>query len=409
MAGQPISPGERIEGKLIHRPWAAHVRRYLHGLPDIVFSTDADGRFTYIDDKAEDLFGASSGEICGRTLLDFCAAEDEERLKGLVSTPRYHTFDTAFRVREEVGKASRVRVRAKPFVDEDGEVCGFHGLMLKCDVAADLEAQLDVARRALARKTGTIRDLHEHVAHGEKYRAIAVHMAEIAHELKQPLTIIGGFARRMAEKLGSYEHLDPETKPECFEVIQRELGRLEEMLVGLMGIARRDTVHYEEVDPNELIREVLSVNEEHLSRKSLRVDHNLDDPLGTVFLDPHLFEHVIRNLVTNAIEAAPEGDEISIRTRVIESSEPEDPAIEGAAPRRIFEMTVANGGEPIPPETIEKIFEPFYTTKSGGTGIGLTLALHIAEEHHGSIDVRSDTNGTEFTVRIPAEPEESAE
>lgn len=409
MAGEPISPKKRIEGKLIRRPWAAHVRRYLHGLPDIVFTTDADGRFTYVDDKADDLFGAPSAEICGRTLLDFCARQDEERVKELVSTPRYHTFDAVFRTREEDGEATRVRVRAKPFVDEDGEVCGFHGLMLKCVVAADLEAQLKVARRAVARKAGTIRDLNEHVAHGEKYRAIAVHMAEIAHELKQPLTIIGGFARRMAEKLGSYQHLDPETKPECFEVIQRELGRLEEMLVGLMGIARRDTVHYEEVDPNELILDVLSVNDEHLNRKSLRVDHNLDEPIETVSLDPHLFEHVIRNLVTNAIEAAPEGDEISIRPRVIESSETEDPATEDAAAGRTFEMTVTNGGEPIPPETIEKIFEPFYTTKSGGTGIGLTLALHIAEEHHGSIDVCSDNDGTVFTVRIPAESDESTE
>jgi signal transduction histidine kinase len=232
-------------------------------------------------------------------------------------------------------------------------------------------------------------------------------MAEIAHELKQPLVIIGGFARRMADKLGSCENLDPETKPECFNIINRELSRLEEMLVGLIGITRRYTLHYEEVDPNRMISEVLKVNEEALRHKSLKLQDNLGQPFGTVYLDPHLFEHVIRNLVINAIEASPEQGDIAIRTSLVE--DPKEPESElGAAAEPVFEMEIKNGGAPIPGNNIDKIFEPFYTTKSGGSGIGLTLAQHIVQEHHGSISVQSDEDGTTFTVRIPVKPHASA-
>ncbi|MEJ2716310.1 MAG: histidine kinase dimerization/phospho-acceptor domain-containing protein, partial [Deltaproteobacteria bacterium] len=216
-------------------------------------------------------------------------------------------------------------------------------------------------RRVLKDREKSIRELNEHVAEGEKYRAIATHIAEIAHELKQPLVIIGGFARRMATKLGAWEKLDPDTQPECFNVITKELKRLEEMLAGLMGIARQDKLHLEPVNPNVLVREVLKINAERLKEQRVTVENDLQPHMGGVPLDRHLFEHVIRNLLANAIEASPPHGTISIQT-CLSNAEPQSEQEGPSQSHPSFEMRIGNQGNPIPREELENIFLPFYTT-----------------------------------------------
>lgn len=404
---QPTNPrtSRNTECKRLMESWRPGAERCLLGFPDIVFATDAHGCFTHVGFKVQQLLGISSSDVCGRTFWDFVLPDDLEKARSMLSTPLYETFDTSVRIRDASGKPTFVRVRAKPFGDSEGRTCGYRGLLLKCETSTQLAEEIDHMRRSLARKKRTIRDLNEHVAQGEQLRAVATHIAEIAHELKQPLTIIGGFARRMANQLRSCENLDPGTKPESFAVIERELSRLEEMLVGLIGITRAGNIHYEEVDPNEMVGDVLTVAEDLLETKFLTVDHNLDEPIETVRLDPHLFEHVVRNLLVNAVEASPEENTISVRTRLVHDRKND----ETGTSESYFELQIGNQGDPISQDIMDKIFEPFYTTKSGGSGIGLTLARHVVAEHHGSISVRSDAEGTVFTVRVPMDREKVGE
>ena len=139
---------------------------------------------------------------------------------------------------------------------------------------------------------------------------------------------------------------------------------------------------------------------------TLEVD--LGEEIGEVPLDPTRFQHVIRNLVANAIEASPRGGVIRVETGVFipSTKAQETGSLESDT---YFEMKIRNRGRVIPPDEIEKIFDPFFSTKDHGSGLGLTLSKKSVQEHHGSIGVKSDGEGTVFSVWIPLVPGPSDE
>ncbi len=258
-------------------------------------------------------------------------------------------------------------------------------------------------QQALLDKIKTIDELYAHIVQSGKAKAIAEHTAEVAHELRQPLAIIGGFARRMARQPECWNEIDMDSRREGFEIIIREIQRLEKILDGLIDFTRHETIQLQRIDPNDLIEEVLHINAERLKEKDLHLEVNLSRELGEVFLDPARFQQVIRNLISNAIEACDRKRLIRVETGVFM---PSDKAQEtGELDSTVyFEMKVHNEGKAIPLEELQKIFDPFYTTKHYGTGIGLTLCKRIVENHGGSISVKSDAEGTAFTVWIPLKP-----
>jgi signal transduction histidine kinase len=252
----------------------------------------------------------------------------------------------------------------------------------------------------LIEKIKTIDSLYEHILQSGKSRVIADHTAGVAHELRQPLAIIGGLAGRLSKRLkASGLTEDPDTL-ESLEMMVGEVKRLEKILDGLIDFTRKETIKKQLVDPNELIKYVLRINSDNLREKGLRLESGLDEGIGSAALDPDRFQHVIRNLIANAIDASPVGGVISVSTRVSRLSAKVRKTGDLSS-ERVFEMKVHNHGSPIPPDELEAIFDPFCTTKDRGAGIGLTLSKKIAEEHDGSISVTSDEKGTQFTVWIP--------
>jgi signal transduction histidine kinase len=380
--------------------WEQDLPELLEELPDIVFSIDALGRFTFLAHKSAHFLLNPLPFLHGKALWECTAPEDVERAKSILNARANSLFDEEIAITDELGNVRRFRLRCRLDVTDSGKVLGGKGLMLECKSSSARDHDLGRLKSQLAESRKTIDELTAHVAQGEKYRAVATHIAEAAHELKQPLTVIGGFARRMANKLGDWEKLDPGTQPECFTIITKELKRLEDMLNGLLTIGKRDVLHMEHVNPDAMIEEILNIHTEILRDKGLKVDFDSGMAESEVEVDPHLFEHVVRNLLTNAVEASCEGGTIRIETAVV-SVTPEGSAKEAAEEATHFELKIMNGGEPIRSDLLEEIFKPFYTTKPGGNGIGLTLSRHIVEEHQGSIAVTSDWGGTIFSVRIP--------
>ena len=178
---------------------------------------------------------------------------------------------------------------------------------------------------------------------------------------------------------------------------------MEKILGALIDFTRRDIIQTETINPNDLIQEVLTVHQERLREKDIHTRNSFRSHLGKVAVDPNRFEHVLRNLLSNAIEASPEGGIIRIDTGIFV---PSDKALQTGelTAKQYFELKIRNGGRVIPPEEIEKFFDPFYTTKEYGIGIGLTLCKKIVEEHNGSISAKSDSDGTVFTVWLPLKP-----
>ncbi|MEW6138831.1 MAG: ATP-binding protein [Thermodesulfobacteriota bacterium] len=252
----------------------------------------------------------------------------------------------------------------------------------------------------LLEKIRTIDELYEHVVQSGKAKAISEHTATVAHELRQPLAIIGGFARRVAKECLSCDHIEKQPPEKWFGVIIREVQRLEKILEGLIDFSRREDIHLVRLDPSELIADVLTIYEERFKEKNLRVEFRRGKEPVQIPIDSERFQRVVRNLIANAVEASPANERILIETGV---ATPSEKAVKtgGLSSSTYFEIKVHNRGKPVPPHYLEKIFNPFFTTKTFGTGLGLTLSKKIVEDHNGLISVKSDDDGTQLTVWLP--------
>lgn len=255
----------------------------------------------------------------------------------------------------------------------------------------------------LVEKITIIDQLYEHIVETGKAQVLADHTARVAHELRQPLVIIGGFARRMLKERGDESPALPVAHKEWLGIITGEVERLEKILTGLIDYTRRQSVDLKPINPNSLIEYIVRISSERVRNKSIKIQLNLGPDVGDILVDPDRFEQVVRNLISNAIEVAPEGEVITVDTGL---SLPGEKARETAhlESQAYFQMRVYNAGAVITAEEIQKIFDPFSTTKAYGVGLTLTLAKRIIEDHRGSISVKSDETGTLFTAWIPVTP-----
>jgi|GEM_PF-875927 len=375
-------------------------RRLVEQVPDIIFSLDKAGRFTFVNAQIEKFLGYPVSQMINTCLWDYTAAEYKSLAETVLKLGPEAVWDEEFGVLDSQGAGKWVRVRCQASSDENGRAVGYEGVMMDRTIRKALEEELRASREALVAKIKIIDDLYAHLIQSGKSKAIAEHTAEVAHELRQPLAIIGGFARRMAKQLEESASLDPIRQSECFHIIISEVQRLEKILGALIDFTRRDIIQTETINPNDLIREVLTVHRERLRDNNIRLETHFEDHLGKVAVDPNRFEHVLRNLLSNAIEASPPGGVIRIDTGIFFPSDKASRTGELTA-KQYFELRIRNGGRVIPTEEIEKFFDPFYTTKEYGIGIGLTLCKKIVEEHNGSISAKSDSEGTLFTVWLP--------
>ncbi len=260
--------------------------------------------------------------------------------------------------------------------------------MMKHDITERKKVQEE-----LLAKIRTIDELYEHIVQSGKAKAISDHTAKVAHELRQPLAIIGGFSRRLAKEIQD-EGLQE------LKIIINEVQRLEKILARLIDYTRHETVTLQVGSPNEVIQDILNVYKERFEEKRLKLETSFGTEIGEVPLDTEKFQQVVRSLVSNAIEASPVNGTIYLQTGC---SVPSDKAHRTGelTSDAYFEFKVHNHGKKIIEEDLDRVFDPFYTTKSYGTGLGLTLSRKIVEDLSGSISVKSDETGTLFTVWIP--------
>ncbi len=378
-------------------------RILLEELPDVVFSLDAEGRITYLNPQAEDLLGYPLVQMLDRRLWDFAEIQGKDLAHTILTVEADAIWDQQLGLIDRWGNSKWTPIRCRRHLDARGDLVGFEGVIRDRTATKQLEEELRASRKELVEKIKIIDDLYEHIVQSEKAKAITIHTAEVAHELRQPLAIIGGFTRRMARRLRQGRETDPDSEQESLSVIMREVARLETILGGLIDFTRQQALKLRSVDPNGVIRDVLHVHQERFADKAITVVTNLGDESGEIMLDPERFQHVVRNLVANAIEASPVGGVVRVETG---AAIPSDKAHDTASleSETYFEIKIWNSGQPIPAQDLQRIFDPFYSTKSRGTGVGLTLSKKIVEEHRGSISVRSDETGTLFTVWIPLQP-----
>ena len=208
----------------------------------------------------------------------------------------------------------------------------------------------------------------------------------MAHEIRNPLTAVRGFAQRLHRKRN-----DPETVNEYSEIITSEVDRLNRVLGDVLDFARNVDVEFKPVDLNGLVRKAVTLLEEQFGKHQVLCEVELDSDIPTCYYDATQISQVIINLMRNGAQAMKEGGVLHVTTEKNGET---------------IILSISDTGIGIEKEMLERIFEPFVTTKTRGTGLGLALAKRVLEEHGGNIEVESTLGeGSTFRVILPVREE----
>jgi two-component system NtrC family sensor kinase len=232
------------------------------------------------------------------------------------------------------------------------------------------------------------RDLYQQLLQAEKMAALGQTISGVAHELNNPLATILSWAERLADR-----NLD-DTSRRGVDVILGEAERAARIVRNLLTFARKRQSTRSLIDLNQVVRETLALRAYEERLTNIDVVTALASGLPPVFADPHQIQQVMLNLVINAEQAMLSANgRGSLVLRTWHDGE-----------RRAVVLQVSDDGPGVPPDVRNKIFDPFFTTKDvgKGTGLGLTVAYAIVQDHGGSIRVESpSTGGASFTVEFP--------
>jgi len=255
-------------------------------------------------------------------------------------------------------------------------------------------------RYAIERKQWeeTIRSREERINRMQKMEAIGRLSGGIAHNFNNILTAIIGNCELLLPRVV----VDPKAL-RYTEAIQRAAQRASSLTRELMAFCRKQPMHPQPVQVNEVIRDMEQLLHGVIS-KDIGFEFSLDANLGQILADPVQVEQIVLNLVLNARDAMPDGGKISVRTAAISVSTPLEGVPDRIPPGSYIAMTVADTGKGIDPAVIPHIFEPFFTTKDEGkgTGLGLATVYGIVKQNHGFIHVTTDKDtGTAFTLYLP--------
>jgi signal transduction histidine kinase len=241
-----------------------------------------------------------------------------------------------------------------------------------------------------------LRNIQGKLIEVEKLSAIGRLTADVAHEIRNPLTSIGGFARRLEKKLAQDTNLTKEK--EYAEIVTSEVDRLERILRDVLTFSREAKFNMEYQEINNAIKESLQTFIEMCNEQSIQIEEKLDASLPLILIDRDQIRLAVNNLISNAIDAMSKGDKLTVKT-----------FMEKLYDVNFVVVEVTDTGRGIPKEKLDKIFEPFYTTKEigKGTGLGLSLCKKIIDEHNGLITVESKLGkGTSFKLFLPYQSKE---
>jgi len=287
---------------------------------------------------------------------------------------------------DEMDTAKKRVIELELALEEEKSLSQARNKLLEANIK-ELNEVYDALREKLIelrRRNEKLRIFEERFVKANKLSAIGELASSIAHEIKNPLISIQGFARR----IGATKDRDKVEK--YAEFIEQEADRLSQVLTKLLGFSRMDEPKKDLLDMNEIVDDTVMFMEHHLTRfKSVEISVEKKPDLPMVYVDKIHVQQTVVNIIMNAAQAMPEGGRIRIKT--------------GLNDQYVF-IAISDTGVGIKEENLDRIFEPFFTTKEKeqGTGLGLSLCKRLIEANAGKIEVESKIGqGTTFTIMIP--------
>lgn len=340
-------------------------RAILDTATDAIVSIDEDHRVILFNNAAERIFGYKREEILGRNLNLLVPPQDGD----------HYRLVRAFldeRGPEVMGKPIAVtglRKGGEAFPMEIG--------------LSHTEVDGKVTMTAIMRDVTVQRQLEKKLLQSERLAAVGQAVASVAHEVKNPLMIIGGFCNQIRRGMADQKTVQK------LDLIVEEVRRLEQLVADLGDFTKEYKLLKRRTDINALVRDVLSIVRQIGPQGEFVFEENLSPDLREVVCDPDKMRQVFMNLITNGMQAMEEGGRITLSTESL----PEG-----------VEIRIRDEGIGIREEDLMRIFEPFWTTRERGSGLGLAISFKIVHAHGGEIWAESRRGqGTVFHVRVPWE------
>jgi PAS domain S-box-containing protein len=341
-----------------------------------IVTVDLEGRVVTLNPAAELMTGFFAGEVRGRYCTEvFAHTPDLAELLMETLATRAAMPGMTVTLRRRNGRAIPVELAAAPLRGGEGKELGVIGVF-----------------RDLTR----VRQLEDRLRRSDRLAAIGELAAGLAHEIKNPLTSLLTFSRHLPRRFE-----DAEFRQKFLSVVPRELERINTIVERLLELARPARLTFKQLRPPALLERVLELYGDRLEAQDVRVVRDWSRDVPVLWADQEALYRALVNLVANALDAMPRGGTLTLR---VGWSEAETLASVRAGARRVA-IEVEDSGTGIAPTDLDRVFNPFFSTKEGGTGLGLALTQKIVEDHGGSIDVRSPGAGALFRIVLPLMPD----
>ena len=331
---------------------------------------DASGRISQSNPVAERILGRSGGELLGKSLNELDGADWEAIAARVRQSPVLEEEHLLFSSRSSesaVGKGLPVSVSASRILNDEGT---------------------DLGMIFLLRDLREVKRLQEQLRRSERLSTLGNMAARVAHEIRNPLSSIKGFATYLSGR-----HDTPEDR-EAARAMIGEVDRLNRVVSELLDFARPSNLRIAPADLDDILRRALRLVEPDAAAKKIALRFPAEDaqnaaPAGIlVEVDAERITQALLNLFLNAVQATDPGGSISVTV-----TPPKDGRVT---------VVIADTGRGMPPEVLAQIFSPYFTTKASGTGLGLSIVHKIVEDHNGDIKVTSvEGQGSTVTIWLP--------
>ena len=346
----------------------AYLETVLRRLSTGVLTLDGEHRLVTVNRAATEILGVELDEMIGRTLESLADVypELDPLVHALFERLEETTTDGLRDSREEVSvltaRGRRILVcSAASLAGGEGDVIVFD------DVTEFMQAQRNAAWSEVARR--------------------------LAHEIKNPLTPIQLAAERLRDKyLHKVQSVDAAQMDRLTRTIVQQVESMKEMVNAFSDYARSPMMRPLSIDLNALVLDVVELY--RTASPAVRFETRLEQPLNAVYADPDRLQQVLHNLLTNAVEACGENDQPQVGVETRSGS---------AGSEDMVRLTVQDSGTGLREDIVDRMFEPYVTSKPKGTGLGLAIAKKIIEEHGGIVTGRNSSHGgARITVFLPA-------
>jgi len=349
-----------------------------------IVTVDLDGRVVTLNPAAEMMTGFFAGETAGRYCTEVFVetpALGEILMEAIAS--RAASPGVTATLRRRNGRTLPIEISTVPLKGGDGK---------------------DLGVIAAMRDITVVRELEQRLRRSDRLAALGSLAAGLAHEIKNPLTSLLTFSRHLTRRFD-----DEQFRAKFQSVVPRELERINGIVERLLELSRPARLTFAPVRLPAVLERGIELYAHEMETSGVRVVREYARDLPTVWADPDALYQAVVNLVRNALDAMASGGRLTVRAVWADAGVvlPGHPRTTGA--RRV-RIEIEDSGIGISPGDADRVFNPFFSTKDGGTGLGLALTHKIVEDHGGSIDFRSIAGGgTTFRIELPLFPDPPAE